>query len=97
MRISDWSSDVCSSDLVGTRTGQDVRPLGAAFPRKSGPLEKGRSRRTAGGFDAGLLKPLQSRHPGEPGDTFVITRAAPGCGLSFTKSRMPTRDPWRVA
>src|SRR3546814_2564903 len=24
MRISDWSSDVCSSDLVGARTDQDV-------------------------------------------------------------------------
>src|SRR3546814_18097061 len=27
MRISDWSSDVCSSDLLVTREGIDVNPL----------------------------------------------------------------------
>src|SRR3546814_9763256 len=27
MRISDWSSDVCSSDLVGTFVGTELRPV----------------------------------------------------------------------
>src|SRR3546814_13015326 len=30
MRISDWSSDVCSSDLAGTVAPDDVRRLAAA-------------------------------------------------------------------
>src|SRR3546814_1966353 len=32
MRISDWSSDVCSSDLISTRAGQDsdCNPASAA-------------------------------------------------------------------
>src|SRR3546814_5618516 len=32
MRISDWSSDVCSSDLVGEAADQQVHLLGAAVP-----------------------------------------------------------------
>src|SRR3546814_20075323 len=34
MRISDWSSDVCSSDLreVGTRVAFDQRPQSRRFP-----------------------------------------------------------------
>src|SRR3546814_8891096 len=35
MRISDWSSDVCSSDLVGVRTGQEyLRPARFAAHRQ---------------------------------------------------------------
>src|SRR3546814_2496544 len=40
MRISDWSSDVCSSDLAGTDTGH---ALEMAFPRCS--VFKDKSRR----------------------------------------------------
>src|SRR3546814_9628703 len=29
VRISDWSSDVCSSDLVGAPLGEDLRDVGA--------------------------------------------------------------------
>src|SRR3546814_6013818 len=32
MRISDWSSDVCSSDLVGVRRGEDASWLPAQSP-----------------------------------------------------------------
>src|SRR3546814_18666861 len=32
MRISDWSSDVCSSDLVGVRRGEDDSWLPAQSP-----------------------------------------------------------------
>src|SRR3546814_10953128 len=33
MRISDWSSDVCSSDLLGIRAGLDGGLLGTALGR----------------------------------------------------------------
>src|SRR3546814_4360036 len=32
MRISDWSSDVCSSDLAGLTAGRGRRPAGDAAP-----------------------------------------------------------------
>src|SRR3546814_19057803 len=34
MRISDWSSDVCSSDLLGFRKSPDLGSLGAGGPRR---------------------------------------------------------------
>src|SRR3546814_2404165 len=44
MRISDWSSDVCSSDLVGSRAGREwLRADRAAASRRQGPdLREGR-------------------------------------------------------
>src|SRR3546814_19841125 len=33
MRISDWSSDVCSSDLANEARGLDFRPPGGESPR----------------------------------------------------------------
>src|SRR3546814_20843992 len=49
LRISDWSSDVCSSDLIGGRLGDDRRLCRAdavvATPRhrRTGPWRAGRS------------------------------------------------------
>src|SRR3546814_8310350 len=40
MRISDWSSDVCSSDLAG-RCGASVAPRGGRLPGRSGLLRPG--------------------------------------------------------
>src|SRR3546814_2330752 len=31
MRISDWSSDVCSSDLVSKRSGRPMKPLTRSY------------------------------------------------------------------
>jgi hypothetical protein len=45
----------CHDAPVGPCAGQDVRPLGPALPRKSGPVAQGRNRRTAGRPDPGLL------------------------------------------
>src|SRR3546814_5139257 len=47
MRISDWSSDVCSSDLPGAKG--PGRPPGARHPRR-GPrsADRGRCRRARG-------------------------------------------------
>src|SRR3546814_1675792 len=53
MRISDWSSDVCSSDLHGHAQG---RPLRAA--------ERARRRRPRAGADAGGLHAGQARRGG---------------------------------
>src|SRR3546814_5709800 len=48
MRISDWSSDVCSSDLVRRQSADDPRDRAAA--RRGGwrERERGRGRRDAG-------------------------------------------------
>src|SRR3546814_9629995 len=48
MRISDWSSDVCSSDLAaaarGHRRGRRRRPRGAGRPAAAGPVHPHRRR-----------------------------------------------------
>src|SRR3546814_15117388 len=42
MRISDWSSDVCSSDLVGALTvGIITKPFGFEGSRRAGIAEEG--------------------------------------------------------
>src|SRR3546814_7372375 len=51
MRISDWSSDVCSSDLRGFRRGTDGRARGAG-------LCKGWRARSAGIDPRGQGRPL---------------------------------------
>src|SRR3546814_9416838 len=53
MRISDWSSDVCSSDLAGSQF--------AISADRNRPWRDGRG---SGGEDDGALYRL-SRHPGE--------------------------------
>src|SRR3546814_9956519 len=45
MRIRDWSSDVCSSDLISTRSAQD-KPIDGCLPDVS---VEGAQRRTAKG------------------------------------------------
>src|SRR3546814_6639806 len=68
MRISDWSSDVCSSDL-GDDGSQGPRALPAAAPRADGARSWARHGRTAaadrqgpggraafGGYESGRLK-----------------------------------------
>src|SRR3546814_10909374 len=49
MRISDWSSDVCSSDLRTTPADSRCPPLSPAAPRELG--SDGRSHRPAGRFE----------------------------------------------
>src|SRR3546814_13464382 len=60
MRISDWSSDVCSSDLAGTlarRAGAAHRPRATAVDRRlhrrGGRVWRGSGGRTAGGVGGG--------------------------------------------
>src|SRR3546814_9402386 len=47
MRISDWSSDVCSSDLVGVYPLATLDPLLGAGPGGDHPLTGGREGRFA--------------------------------------------------
>src|SRR3546814_7813076 len=47
MRISDWSSDVCSSDLVGVEVQQRRHGRGRYRPSPPAPISGGRS----GGVD----------------------------------------------
>src|SRR3546814_11496877 len=69
MRISDWSSDVCSSDLKKQRTddfeniglGRVMRALGAARFRTQNRLEP---RSEGGGADAGPVMPRQIEQQG---------------------------------
>src|SRR3546814_13308128 len=59
MRISDWSSDVCSSDLSRTRAAQPEEG------RARGPAGRSQGLRRADGEAAGPADPLR---PGEAGD-----------------------------
>src|SRR3546814_9477179 len=57
MLISDWSSDVCSSDLLWARTGRFVAGLGNARPRlwrQFRPQRISRRHRWAASFGRGL-------------------------------------------
>src|SRR3546814_9677949 len=68
MRISDWSSDVCSSDLGGRRVPWSCR----ALPRGIGALRPGLQSvqiidgplRVGGGLEDGPLVVLQDLEPG---------------------------------
>src|SRR3546814_3280515 len=51
MRISDWSSDVCSSDLIGGQHGIDIEPqqqFGRKQHRQRGQAHEARAKRDAG-------------------------------------------------
>src|SRR3546814_17277319 len=77
MRISDWSSDVCSSDLLdpGTAAGRTLRPANGIYRR----------RRKDKGFGAHDLGDRRSRE--RPG----FARAEGRCGAVSGLSRRPVR------
>src|SRR3546814_8470075 len=56
MRISDWSSDVCSSDLDLAAEGILITPLAGGFLAQS---------RDSGRIDPGALKVVTKRAPSE--------------------------------
>src|SRR3546814_11933366 len=59
MRISDWSSDVCSSDLVDRDCGSARR---CELPEVSGPVPRRQC------FERVWCHQLRARHPRGPGD-----------------------------
>src|SRR3546814_15503262 len=65
MRISDWSSDVCSSDLVAPRTTEPPAPRGLAVGDQPMPLADmfaaRQPRQQVGIGRNGLLGPLDRR------------------------------------
>src|SRR3546814_6119487 len=71
MRISDWSSDVCSSDLAGV--GEDRRkaseaeraePVRKGEPRHRDGDHEGGRRAAAIGAEEGEIEHFRQRHPG---------------------------------
>src|SRR3546814_5536886 len=58
MRISDWSSDVCSSDLQGLRLLADALHRGLVLQHHRAALQGGRDRLEAAGAQHQLEGPL---------------------------------------
>src|SRR3546814_1026909 len=79
MRISDWSSDVCSSDLVDEAVGRLVRreiPVVHQLDRPDARREHyevaiAAGHQCSGGASAGLVGGLGARHRDEHGSTRV--------------------------
>src|SRR3546814_8659144 len=63
MRISDWSSDVCSSDLCVVEPRQSVR--GHALRRAYGALFEPADRRLGAPDDGGAYADAEARVPGQ--------------------------------
>src|SRR3546814_12734304 len=74
MRISDWSSDVCSSDLIDSATASQVTAPASTSVcisgRSVGCRRKGEKRMRAccGGYGALATHPAQVVTSGSPGD-----------------------------
>src|SRR3546814_90344 len=87
MRISDWSSDVCSSDLVcrrGAAHGDRRQPAGKT-PQPAGLLAGGADRaacRAGAGRDARRTEQIRENAAGHAAIGPAMTAAAPpgGCG-----------------
>src|SRR3546814_17118846 len=86
MLISDWSSDVCSSDLLWARTGRFVAGLGNARPRlwrQFRPQRISRRHRWAASFGRGLctLAPVRPYRAGAVLADLDIVRRCGGAVL----------------
>src|SRR3546814_13715185 len=82
MRISDWSSDVCSSDLIGARLGS---PLVVGYGEGETYL----------GSDALALAPLTQRIAYlEAGDWVVVTREG---ARIFDRDNNPVETPITIS
>src|SRR3546814_2966008 len=86
MRISDWSSDVCSSDLANHGDGIDLQPCRAARPGGKAGLHRQPDRRK----DTELLADEQARRDtdGHGGEYLVHRQAAQrDTGIGETEQR----------
>src|SRR3546814_14588490 len=76
MRISDWSSDVCSSDLTGPPIGERQIPLGFANSKKFAvPYSEGLDSRAVSALsgtedDALCVRVSNNRQKRRPGENF---------------------------
>src|SRR3546814_20689193 len=71
MRISDWSSDVCSSDLRAAALSRDAAPVQVKSPVAGDGLRFSRD----GGQQAGLVTPW--KHGGQAEHTAPFARGRP--------------------
>src|SRR3546814_1791583 len=83
MRISDWSSDVCSSDLYGEPTASAKRPNTGVRPGAS-----------TAAFDSAWPRPLLSKWPTMQ-MPFSWARRKPGCSPLWRSSTSATSAPDR--
>src|SRR3546814_15268794 len=88
MRISDWSSDVCSSDLLALRFGEIARRL---LPRDAQhieifPVERARHRRAVQHRDSDHPLKMEDRHH-HPGARSAERRVGEEC-VSTCRSRL---------
>src|SRR3546814_19236975 len=88
MRISDWSSDVCSSDLGGTAVIPYDSPHVATLYAKA---EKHAARILTFGFDPQADVRARETVPAAGGGT-LVTAALPGVALCFTVGA--PGEPW---
>src|SRR3546814_5072019 len=96
MRISDWSSDVCSSDLLRARVGS--RGCRDLHRERTEPC---RQRPLQGRLDDAPLRPPRKRRPRDPdgvGDARLYDRAGDARrGQLAAPPRQRARDPAGVA
>src|SRR3546814_16558217 len=88
MRISDWSSDVCSSDLLEVLQAADLRPV--VLPGFRAFLENRHPRESGDPASLGLAgepddsqKSLGPRFRGDDGAGFAIAVATPDDGFAL--------------
>src|SRR3546814_14695442 len=83
MRISDWSSDVCSSDLVGLHP-EHVRILGRTrdWLRYNVP-------------DHFVRRELRGRYRGQKQIWFLLRMVGRDCDVTLRASDTPEFDAWR--
>src|SRR3546814_7750979 len=97
MRISDWSSDVCSSDLADVTPGVDQRALqrrvAEAIAQRGGVLDLDEIQRAARLLRDRLAQPLQHRRARvQSGDRMATVAAA----LALERARAADRKSTRL-
>src|SRR3546814_2147219 len=97
MRISDWSSDVCSSDLPARRGDDQLRQDGLLRPRQSrrrgGLRLAGRLHGLGAGRQGGAAMKAVTLAPGSAaGDVFVLAEPL-SCWGGLGIGRAPVRTP----
>src|SRR3546814_15085625 len=84
MRISDWSSDVCSSDLVGKLWHDQDDLMTGAFPAGGAMAPRGRRSRCGYATGTVAIRPEPVLHPNRP-----IARSV---GISVPNMPLNTRS-----
>src|SRR3546814_1462967 len=88
MRISDWSSDVCSSDLMARLMARQLAALGDIDAVLLVPVPLHRWRLWSRGFNqAALLADELARLTGAPRDHHLLLRVQPTASLPGTGSQ----------